>query len=180
MLAIDRELKTDEKYLNNAFTTRHPPFPNSTPSYTEVNMASNITTPESGATLNMRPMPGQDFVGPLCSTKSEHWPKNAAYTSISTMASPHSTPPWNLASCKKPSPSQTRANPNRSLRHRWHDLWQNHGTRRTRSRQKSEVLKESNVTLWHRIGEPTPAQTVDTLPTNGCDDFKISDSSSHI
>ena len=58
MLAIDRELQTDEKYLNHAFTPPHATL-NTVIHGSE--QASNITTPESAATLNMRPMPGQDF-----------------------------------------------------------------------------------------------------------------------
>ncbi len=58
MLAIDRELKTNEKYLNHAFT---PPHATLNTVIHGGEQASNITTSESGATLNMRPMPGQDF-----------------------------------------------------------------------------------------------------------------------
>ncbi len=58
ILAVDHELKTNPKYLNKNFT----------PSHSTLNMvihggeqASNITTPESGATINFRAMPGQNL-----------------------------------------------------------------------------------------------------------------------
>jgi acetylornithine deacetylase len=58
ILAIDHELKTNPKYLNNNFV----------PPHSTLNMvihggeqASNITTPESGATINFRAMPGQNL-----------------------------------------------------------------------------------------------------------------------
>ncbi len=58
ILAIDRELQTDEKYLNRAFT---PPHATLNTVIHGGEQASNITTPEAGATVNMRPMPGQNF-----------------------------------------------------------------------------------------------------------------------
>jgi acetylornithine deacetylase len=58
MLVIDHELQTKKQYLNNAFT---PPHSTMNTVIHGGEQASNITTPESGATINMRPMPGQNL-----------------------------------------------------------------------------------------------------------------------
>ena len=58
MLAIDRELQTDAQYLNHAFT---PPHATLNAVIHGGEQASNITTAEAGATINMRPMPEQNF-----------------------------------------------------------------------------------------------------------------------
>ncbi|MDP6038765.1 MAG: M20/M25/M40 family metallo-hydrolase, partial [Candidatus Latescibacteria bacterium] len=58
MLAIDHELQTKKQYLNNAFT---PPHSTMNTVIHGGEQASNITTPESGATINMRAMPGQNL-----------------------------------------------------------------------------------------------------------------------
>lgn len=58
MLAIDHTLQTDAEYLNPAFT---PPHATLNIVIHGGERASNITAPEAGATINMRPMPGQNF-----------------------------------------------------------------------------------------------------------------------
>ena len=88
ILAIDHELKTNPKYLNHNFV----------PPHSTLNMvihggeqASNITTPESGATINFRAMPGQDL-NPLFKQIRASAKKHGVEVSIYDALKPLDTP----------------------------------------------------------------------------------------
>jgi len=88
ILAVDHELKTNPKYLNKNFT----------PSHSTLNMvihggeqASNITTPESGATINFRAMPGQNL-NPLFKQIRASAKKHGVEISIYDALKPLDTP----------------------------------------------------------------------------------------
>lgn len=88
ILAIDHELKTNPKLLNHNFV----------PPHSTLNMvihggeqASNITTPESGATINFRAMPGQNLV-PLFKKIQASAKKHGVEISIYDSLKPLDTP----------------------------------------------------------------------------------------
>lgn len=58
MLKLDLELKNGPKYRNEAFV---PPHPTLNIVFSDGESASNITVPKSQATINCRPMPGQNW-----------------------------------------------------------------------------------------------------------------------
>jgi len=88
ILAIDEELKTNPKYLNKNFTPPH-----STLNFVihPGEQASNITTPECGATINMRAMPGQNL-DPLFkqmrASAKKHGVKIIIYDSLKPLDTP--------------------------------------------------------------------------------------------
>ena len=88
ILDIDSELQNNPKYLNKAFN----------PPHSTLNMvihggeqASNITTPISGATINMRAMPGQNL-DPLLSRVRSLAKKHGVSVTIKDFLKPLNTP----------------------------------------------------------------------------------------
>ena len=88
MLVIDHELKTKKQYLNNNFT---PPHSTMNTVIHGGEQASNITTPESGATINMRAMPGQNLK-PLLNRVQKLAKKHGVQVKISDDLFPLNTP----------------------------------------------------------------------------------------
>ena len=88
MLAIDKELQTKKQYLNKAFT---PPHSTMNTVIHGGEQASNITTPESGATINMRAMPGQNLT-PLLNKVKQSAKKRGVQVTIFKDLFPLDTP----------------------------------------------------------------------------------------
>ena len=89
MLSIDRELKTRKKYLNPDF---NPPHSTMNIVMSDGDSASNITVPFSQATINCRPMPGQNL-NPIKDRILRMAKKHGVQIQISDSLVPLHTPP---------------------------------------------------------------------------------------
>ena len=88
ILAIDKELQTSPNYLNKAFD---PPHSTLNIVIHGGEQATNITTPESGATINMRAMPGQNLA-PLFKKVAQLAKEHGVSASINNSLMPLDTP----------------------------------------------------------------------------------------
>lgn len=88
ILAVDHELQTNPKYLNTNFT---PPHSTLNIVIHGGEQASNITTPESGATINFRAMPGQNLkplFTKIRNSAKKHGVKISIYDSLKPLDTP--------------------------------------------------------------------------------------------
>ena len=88
MLKIDRDLQKSSRYRNEAFV---PPHPTLNIVFSDGESASNITVPESRATINCRPMPGQNW-DPVLNRVERLAQKHGVKVDIARSLVPLSTP----------------------------------------------------------------------------------------